>query len=438
MDWVEFFKGLFSFSIIIPASIMCYFPMKNQLRFSVKKIVLLLSASFVIIAPLSSYIMIACDIRTTNIVLMPDMIICFLLFKYTVKTEFARSMFVFLSVICLFSIFSLYVYEIEPFYKAEMDYGISSSFDLLFMAISLFFLGVLAFPLLKYYSWMIDNISYKNLWYAFMVLPITVLVTNMYTIPISYANLRVGKVGAKALILHTVVFLLYILVFVLFYIFSKTTLEKTKLEEQNFMLEMQTSYNETLQTYIKQTTKIRHDLKHSVHLAQCLLDEGDLTTLRKYIGEYSQALNITSPVRLCSSNAVNAVLNYYRQSAIDNEVDINWKINIPEHSSISEVDFCGILGNLSENAISGCKTILSGKKYFDLSIDYKGGYIYIVATNNFNGELKKTEKGYESTKHSGRGIGLRSMKNMAEIYGGFFEAVNTDDTFCVNMTLKYS
>jgi hypothetical protein len=27
---------------------------------------------------------------------------------------------------------------------------------------------------------------------------------------------------------------------------------------------------------------------------------------------------------------------------------------------------------------------------------------------------------------------------MAEIYGGFFEAVNTDDTFCVNMTLKYS
>ncbi len=73
-----------------------------------------------------------------------------------------------------------------------------------------------------------------------------------------------------------------------------------------------------------------------------------------------------------------------------------------------------------------------------MSIDYKGGYIYIVATNNFNGELKKTEKGYESTKHSGRGIGLRSMKNMAEIYGGFFEAVNTDDTFCVNMTLKYS
>ncbi len=39
---VEFLKGLFSFSIIIPASIMCYLPMKNQLKFSVKKIALLL------------------------------------------------------------------------------------------------------------------------------------------------------------------------------------------------------------------------------------------------------------------------------------------------------------------------------------------------------------------------------------------------------------
>jgi len=38
MDWVEFLKGLFSFSIIIPASIMCYLPMKNQLKFSVKKL----------------------------------------------------------------------------------------------------------------------------------------------------------------------------------------------------------------------------------------------------------------------------------------------------------------------------------------------------------------------------------------------------------------
>ena len=41
MDRVEFLKGLFSFSIIIPASIMCYLPMKNQLKFSVKKIALL-------------------------------------------------------------------------------------------------------------------------------------------------------------------------------------------------------------------------------------------------------------------------------------------------------------------------------------------------------------------------------------------------------------
>ena len=393
MDRVEFLKGLFSFSIIIPASIMCYLPMKNQLKFSVKKIALLLAGAFVIIATVSSLITVLFNIRTINTVLMPDMIICFLLLRYTVKTDFAKTLFVFLSVICLFSTFSLFTYEIESFYKPEMDYGISFSFDLLF---------------------------------------------NIYSIPITYFNLRVGMIGIKALMINSIIFLLYILVFALFYIFSKTTIEKTKLEEQNFMLEIQTSYNESLQTYINQTAKARHDLKHSVHLAQCLLDEGDLDSLRKYLCKYYQALNITAPVRLCSSNAINAVLNYYRQSAIDNEIDITWKINMPPKSEIPEVDFCGILGNLSENAISACKTISEGRKYFDLSIDYKGDYIYIAATNNFCGDLKKSDRGYESTKHKGGGIGLRSMRNMAEVYGGYFEAVDVDNKFCVNMTLKYA
>ena len=374
MDMVEFLKGLFSFSIIIPASIMCYLPMKNQLKFSVKKIALLLAGAFVIIATVSSLITVLFNIRTINTVLMPDMIICFLLFRYTVKTDFAKTLFVFLSVICLFSTFSL--------------------FDLLFMGISLFFMAILAYPMLKYYSWMIDNIKYKKLWYSFMVLPIIVTLLNIYSIPITYLNLRVGMIGIKALMINSIIFLLYILVFALFYIFSKTTIEKTKLEEQNFMLEIQTSYNESLQTYINQTAKARHDLKHSVHLAQCLLDEGDLDSLRKYLCKYYQALNITAPVRLCSSNAINAVLNYYRQSAIDNEIDITWKINMPPKSEIPEVDFCGILGNLSENAISAYKTISEGRKYFDLSIDYKGDYIYIAATNNFCGDLKKSDRGY--------------------------------------------
>lgn len=80
-----------------------------------------------------------------------------------------------------------------------MDYGISFSFDLLFTGISLFFMAILAYPMLKYYSWMIDNIKYKKLWYSFMVLPIIVTLLNIYSIPITYLNLRVGMIGIKAL-----------------------------------------------------------------------------------------------------------------------------------------------------------------------------------------------------------------------------------------------
>lgn len=193
MDMVEFLKGLFSFSIIIPASIMCYLPMKNQLKFSVKKIALLLAGAFVIIATVSSLITVLFNIRTIKHGDYARYDNRFLLFRYTVKTDFAKTLFVFLSVICLFSTFSLFTYEIESFYKPEMDYGISFSFDLLFMGISLFFMAILAYPMLKYYSWMIDNIKYKKLWYSFMVLPIIVTLLNIYSIPITYLNLRAGN-----------------------------------------------------------------------------------------------------------------------------------------------------------------------------------------------------------------------------------------------------
>ena len=84
---------------------------------------------------------------------------------------------------------------------------------------------------------MIDNINIGKVWYLFSILPIALMVSNIYIIPISYANIRVGKVYAKGFIITIFELALYLIVFILFYIFSKTTIEKTKLTERNNILE---------------------------------------------------------------------------------------------------------------------------------------------------------------------------------------------------------
>lgn len=226
--FIKFLQAFFSFVIIIPLSLFCLLPLKNQLKYPISKIVTLFLCSFIILGSLSSIVMTAFDIQNLNFVLFPDLVIFFFLIKSVTKAGTARCLFVFISVCCLISFFSLYAYFINSFFQEEISRGVNTSYSLIQMGLSVVAMGALV-PLTKYYAWMIDNINIGKVWYLFSILPIALMVSNIYIIPISYANIRVGKVYAKGFIITIFELALYLIVFILFYIFSKTTIEKTKL-----------------------------------------------------------------------------------------------------------------------------------------------------------------------------------------------------------------
>ena len=433
---VNFFQTLFSFAIIIPLSLFCLLPLKNQLKYPISKIVTLFLCSFFILGSLSSIVMTAFDIQNLNFVLFPDLVIFFFLIKSVTKVGTARCLFVFISVCCLISFFSLYAYFINAFFQEEISRGVDTSYSLIQMGLSVAAMGALV-PLTKYYAWMIDRITTVKLWYLFTVFPVALMISNIYYTPISYANLRVGKILSKGLILTVFELIMYLLVFILFYVFSKTTMEKTKLTERNNILEIQKSYTESLQSYIEYTAKARHDFKHSVSVMSRLADEGNLSALKDYIAQYENSLTVTAPVRICKSDALNALFNHYRQQAIENDVDINWRIDLPDKSRILDVDLCSIFGNILENAIDGCCTVEEDKRYFNLTSEIKGDCLYIVSTNNYGKPLEMDGETYSSTKHQGKGIGLHSMKSITEVYDGIFDAGTNNGEFFVDIMLKY-
>lgn len=434
--FIKFLQAFFSFAIIIPSGLFCFLPLKNQLRYHISKIIITFLCLFLIIGSLSAVAIMLFHIDNLNLVLFTNFIIFYFFLKSVTKAGTARCLFVFISVCCLVSFFSLYAYFINAFFQEEISRGVDTSYNIIQMGLTLAVTALL-FPLTKYYAWMIDNINIGKVWYLFSILPIALMVSNIYTIPISYANIRVGKVYAKGFIITIFELALYLIVFILFYIFSKTTIEKTKLTERNNILEIQKSYTESLQSYIKYTSKARHDFKHSVHVMSRLADEGNLSALKDYIAQYENSLTVTAPVRICKSEALNALFNHYRQQAIENNVDINWRIDLPENSRILDVDLCSIFGNILENAIDGCCTVEEGKRYFNLTSEIKGDCLYIVSTNNYGKPLRMDGKEFSSTKHQGKGIGLYSMKSITDVYDGIFEAGNNDGEFFVNIVMKY-
>lgn len=434
--FIEFLQAFFSFAIIIPSGLFCFLPLKNQLRYHISKIIITFLCLFLIIGSLSAVAIMLFHIDNLNLVLFTNFIIFYFFLKSVTKAGTARCLFVFISVCCLVSFFSLYAYFINAFFQEEISRGVDTSYNIIQMGLTLAVTALL-FPLTKYYAWMIDNINIGKVWYLFSILPIALMVSNIYIIPISYANIRVGKVYAKGFIITIFELALYLIVFILFYIFSKTTIEKTKLTERNNILEIQKSYTESLQSYIKYTSKARHDFKHSVHVMSRLADEGNLSALKDYIAQYENSLTVTAPVRICKSEALNALFNHYRQQAIENNVDINWRIDLPDKSRILDVDLCSIFGNILENAIDGCCTVEEGKRYFNLTSEIKGDCLYIVSTNNYGKPLIMDGEEFSSTKHQGKGIGLYSMKSITDVYNGIFEAGNNDGEFFVNIVMKY-
>jgi two-component system, LytTR family, sensor histidine kinase AgrC len=160
-------------------------------------------------------------------------------------------------------------------------------------------------------------------------------------------------------------------------------------------------------------------------------------TYRAFNVLYVNSLTVTAPVRICKSDALNALFNHYRQQAIENNVDINWRIDLPDKSRILDVDLCSIFGNILENAIDGCCTVEEGKRYFNLTSEIKGDCLYIVSTNNYGKPLEMDGETYSSTKHQGKGIGLHSMKSITEVYDGIFDAGNNSGEFFVDIMLKY-
>ena len=82
------------------------------------------------------------------------------------------------------------------------------------------------------------------------------------------------------------------------------------------------------------------------------------------------------------------------------------------------MDLCTIIGNILENAVAASLEIPAEKRSLLLSGLVQNNRLYIVATNSFNGLVKERNGKYLSRRHSGSGIGLKSIRASAEKYHG--------------------
>ena len=102
---------------------------------------------------------------------------------------------------------------------------------------------------------------------------------------------------------------------------------------------------------------------------------------------------------------------------------------------LGEADLYSLLGNALDNAIENVQKVSEELRIINLSVVKQDGIVKVHVDNYYNGELKfkggvpQTSKG-DSANH---GFGIKSMRLIAEKYGGILRIAAEDNVFNLNI-----
>ena len=437
MDMERWLSALLVLLVLLPSGASCYYVMKNQMKYTLRKTAALFTAVLLPYAFFCSILSVLLRIDV-NIILLPSLILFFFPYRCTVTASLPKCLAVYVGVCAVQTFPAQFAYAFDAFLhpaSGAADFSIEAA--IFQLGLSCLVAAAFAWPACGLFFRIIDCLDIPKIWYSTIILSSIFLIFNVMAVPQSYRTLHTGRIFFLFLLLEGCLLAILTAIYVLFYLGTTVILEHAELKEHTHLLEMQSRQYRALQEHMRQTAKLRHDFRHSVHLLSFLAEKGDISNIQRHLAEYEVSLSENKQINYCANAALNALFGYYYDIAVSADIDTDWHIELPEPLPATELDMVSLFGNLIENAIDGCLTIPERRRYFCLTAENRhGNRLYIVSTNSFDGKVRKDKDGYRTTKHSGNGIGLAAIAAAAEKYGGSAQASNSDTEFFVDVMLK--
>ena len=218
-------------------------------------------------------------------------------------------------------------------------------------------------------------------------------------------------------------------------------------------LAMQTAYAKQIAEQNESRRKLTHDFRQHIHTLTAMAtqlqelphsDESDslLLELTGYLSHIE-----TSPVHLhtqgsfCSNVAVDALLQYYANAAEESGIHICFQLLPPSSLPLTDIELCTMLGNLLENALDACRRMPPARKDSPYTIRLftreTGLLFFLCVENSYDGIIISDNGHFLSRKRNGKrsGIGISSIREIAERHGGSVTVYPMEHLFRVGITL---
>lgn len=174
-----------------------------------------------------------------------------------------------------------------------------------------------------------------------------------------------------------------------------------------------------------------HDLKHQIRRIAMGGDVKD-----SVISEIEDAIMIYDSEVKTGCETLDVILTKARLTCAQNNITLSCIADGSKLSFMSDSDICSLFGNALDNAIEAvCKIEDVTKRSIGLNLKESKGFLSLSVRNVYavepvfdNGNLR-TSKGDEQN----HGFGMKSIKLIAEKYGGEMSVSAVDGVFTLNM-----
>ena len=187
---------------------------------------------------------------------------------------------------------------------------------------------------------------------------------------------------------------------------------------------MQQQRYESLKAAIEEARQARHDLRHQLCQLAALAEEGNLEKIKAYLsGAVSRIPSLE--MHFCENRAADSVVGYY--CALAKREQIPFSV---------QIDLRLVLSNLLENALEASLRTAPARRRIKLTAYLHGNSLALIQVENtYDGVIREKGGVFQSSKRKGDGVGLQSVRHIAEKSGGVSTVTYQDGLFCVKVML---
>ena len=294
-----------------------------------------------------------------------------------------------------------------------------------------------AFQVKKHFIPMLDNHMVRKEWNYYWLVPVVFYIIWQYQIN---GGAKTGLENIQNP--YNVVFLFIInfgalLIYYIMLRIDGQLARNLELEEKQHYQDLERVAFQSLQERMEETRRMRHDLRHHIHMVSYYLEEKEYDKLQEYVNAYRDSIPDGDRIRFCENHMINNIMFYFASLAKEQQIDFSAQLIISDELPVNDHEISVLLGNLLENALEAC--IEQKENNRRIIVKGKGDAHSLLFTidNTCENEIKRNKRGeLVTTKPTGNGIGVNSAKKIVERYNGFFSADKKENMFCVSFMLN--